>query len=81
MYQLSVAPEQAPDEPEYVEIDFEKGAPRKINGHAMGAIELLTTLNQIGAKHGVGRVDLVENRIGRDEIARRVRNTRRHDSC
>ncbi len=63
MYQLSVAPEQAPDEPEYVEIEFEKGAPRKINGHAMGAIELVTTLNQLGAKHGVGRVDLVENRL------------------
>jgi len=63
MYQLTVAPEQAPDEPEYVEIEFEKGAPRKINGRAMGAIELLTTLNQLGAKHGIGRVDLVENRL------------------
>jgi argininosuccinate synthase len=63
MYQLSVAPELAPDEPEYVEIEFEKGAPRKIDGHAMGAIELVTTLNQLGAKHGVGRVDLVENRL------------------
>ncbi|MDE3090075.1 MAG: argininosuccinate synthase [Chloroflexota bacterium] len=63
MYQLSVAPEQAPDEPEYVEIEFERGIPHKINGHAMGAIELVTTLNQIGAKHGVGRVDLVENRL------------------
>jgi argininosuccinate synthase len=63
MYQLSVAPEQAPDEPEYVEIEFERGAPRKINGHAMGPIELLTTLNQLGARHGIGRVDLVENRL------------------
>ncbi|MBI5033403.1 MAG: argininosuccinate synthase [Chloroflexi bacterium] len=63
MYQLSVSPEQAPDEPEYIEIDFEKGVPRKINGCAMGAIEILTTLNQIGAKHGVGRIDLVENRL------------------
>ncbi|MBI3913433.1 MAG: argininosuccinate synthase [Chloroflexi bacterium] len=63
MYQLTVAPEQAPDEPEYVEIEFEKGAPRKINGNAMGPIELLTTLNQLGAKHGVGRIDLVENRL------------------
>ena len=63
MYQLTVAPEQAPDEPEYVEIEFEKGAPRKINGRAMGAIELVTTLNQLGAKHGIGRVDLVENRL------------------
>ncbi len=63
MFQLSVSPEQAPDEPEYVEIEFEKGAPHKINGRAMGAIELLTTLNQLGAKHGIGRVDLVENRL------------------
>jgi argininosuccinate synthase len=63
MYQLTVSPEQAPDEAEYIEIEFEKGAPRKINGTAMGPIELLTMLNQIGAKHGVGRVDLVENRL------------------
>ena len=63
MYQLSVSPEQAPDEPEYVEIEFECGVPRRINGQAMGAIELLTTLNQLGAKHGVGRIDLVENRL------------------
>jgi argininosuccinate synthase len=63
MYQLTVAPEQAPDEPEYIEIEFDQGVPRKINGHAMGAIELVTTLNQLGAKHGIGRVDLVENRL------------------
>ena len=63
MYQLSVAPEQAPDDPEYIEIEFEKGVPHRINGSAMGAIELLTLLNQLGAKHGVGRVDLVENRL------------------
>ena len=63
MYQLSVSPEQAPDEPEYVEIEFECGVPRRINGQAMGAIELLTTLNLLGAKHGVGRIDLVENRL------------------
>ncbi len=63
MYQLTVSPEQAPDEPEYVEIEFECGAPRKINGRALGPIELITTLNGLGAKHGVGRVDLVENRL------------------
>ncbi len=63
MYQLTVAPEHAPDEPEYVEIEFERGTPRKINGRAMGPIELITTLNQLGAKHGIGRVDLVENRL------------------
>lgn len=63
MYQLTVAPEQAPDEPEYIEIAFECGVPRQVNGQAMGAIELLTLLNQLGAKHGIGRVDLVENRL------------------
>ncbi len=63
MFQLTVSPEQAPEEPEYVEIEFECGIPRKVNGKAMGAIELLTLLNQLGAKHGIGRVDLVENRL------------------
>jgi len=63
MYQLTVAPEQAPDEPEYVEIEFDHGVPRKVNGVAMGAIELVTTLNALGGKHGIGRIDLVENRL------------------
>jgi argininosuccinate synthase len=63
MYQLTVAPEQAPDEPEYVEIEFEAGIPRQVNGVAHGPIELVTALNQLGAKHGIGRVDLVENRL------------------
>ncbi|MBI3537790.1 MAG: argininosuccinate synthase [Chloroflexi bacterium] len=63
MFQLTVAPEQAPDEPEYVEIEFEKGMPRKVNGIAPGPIELITTLNALGAKHAIGRVDLVENRL------------------
>lgn len=63
MYQLTVAPEQAPDEPEYVEIEFDRGIPRKVNGVAHGPIDLITTLNQLGAKHGIGRIDLVENRL------------------
>ncbi|MCD6291072.1 MAG: argininosuccinate synthase [Anaerolineae bacterium] len=63
MYQLTVSPEQAPDEPEYITIDFQQGVPTHVNGTAMGPIELMTTLNQLGAKHGVGRVDLVENRL------------------
>ncbi len=63
MFQLSVAPEQAPDEPEYVEVDFECGIPRKVNGRALGPIELITNLNELGARHGIGRVDLVENRL------------------
>jgi argininosuccinate synthase len=63
MFQLTVDPQDAPDEPEYVEIDFQEGIPKKINGVAHGPISLLTHLNQIGGKHGVGRVDLVENRL------------------
>jgi argininosuccinate synthase len=63
MYQLTVSPEQAPDEPEYVEIEFDSGIPHKVNGVAHGPIELVTALNQLGARHGIGREDLVENRL------------------
>ncbi len=63
MYQLTTSPEEAPDEPEYVTIEFQQGIPTHVNGVAMGPIELVTTLNQIGARHGIGRVDLVENRL------------------
>ena len=61
--QLSVSPEAAPDVAEYVEIDFEQGVPKRVNGVAMGPIDLVATLNTIGARHGVGRIDLVENRL------------------
>lgn len=63
MFILSVNPEDAPDQPEVVEIEFEEGVPKAVNGKAMGAIELMETVNAIGGKHGVGRVDLVENRL------------------
>ena len=63
MYQLSVSPEKAPDVAEYVEVHFEAGIPKRVNGVAMGPIDLLATLNTIGARHGVGRIDLVENRL------------------
>ncbi|MGC8779734.1 MAG: argininosuccinate synthase [Anaerolineae bacterium] len=63
MYQLTTSPEKAPDEAEYVEIYYEQGVPKRVNGVAMGPIDLVTTLNKLGAKHGVGRVDLVENRL------------------
>lgn len=54
---------KTPDKPEYVEVDFEKGIPIAVNGKKMAPIELLTELNKIGAKHGVGVDDLVENRL------------------
>ena len=63
MFLLTVAPEAAPDAPEYVTIDFESGFPMAVNGERMGPVELLTTLNALGGKHGVGRVDMVENRL------------------
>jgi argininosuccinate synthase len=63
LYVLTRSPEAAPDEPEYVEIEFVQGVPRRINGVAMGAVELLTELNRIGGIHSIGRVDLVENRL------------------
>ncbi len=63
MFQLTTSPENAPDEPEYVQIEFQAGIPKKINGTAMGPISLLTTLNRLGGKHGIGRVDIVENRL------------------
>jgi argininosuccinate synthase len=63
MHTLSVSPENAPDKAEYVEIAFEKGIPVSIDGKRLGPVELLTALNNLGAKHGIGRIDLVENRL------------------
>jgi argininosuccinate synthase len=63
MYQITVAPEKAPDEPEYVIVDFQEGVPKRLNGVAMGPISLIETLNEMGGRHGVGRADLVENRL------------------
>ncbi len=63
MYTLTRAPEDAPDEPEYITIDFKEGIPIRLNGVAMGPVELMNALNNLGAKHGIGRVDLVENRL------------------
>jgi argininosuccinate synthase len=63
MYTVTTAPEAAPDEPEYVVVGFEQGTPVSVNGKRLEPVELLLTLNDIGAKHGIGRVDLVENRL------------------
>lgn len=63
MFLLTVDPEDAPDTPEVVEIHFEKGVPKMVNGVALNAAGIVETLNEIGARHGVGRVDLVENRL------------------
>ena len=61
--ELGVSPEQAPDEPTYVTIHFEKGKPTAINGKEMNGVEVVTTLNELGGKNGVGLADIVENRL------------------
>jgi len=63
MYCITVAPEAAPDKAEYLTIGFEKGIPVAVNDVRMGPVQLLTQLNEVGGAHGVGRVDLVENRL------------------
>ena len=63
MYKLSVSPERAPDNPRYVEIEFENGTPIAVDGKKLGPVETVETLNEIGGAHGVGRIDLVENRL------------------
>ncbi|ACR11615.1 argininosuccinate synthase [Teredinibacter turnerae T7901] len=62
MWRWTVSPEQAPDTPEYIEISFEKGDPVAINGEAMSPATILETLNKKGGAHGIGRLDIVENR-------------------
>ena len=61
--EMGVSPMQAPDKPTYVSIHFEKGGPTAIDGRAMGAVEIVETLNKIGGENGVGLADLVENRL------------------
>ena len=63
MFKLSVDPANAPDESEYVELDFEKGNCVAVNGESLKPADVIRTLNALGGKHGVGRVDLVENRF------------------
>lgn len=62
-FYLTTAPEEAPDDPCYLEISFDKGIPIMLDGVRMGPVELLTSLNELGGDHGIGRVDLVENRL------------------
>ena len=62
MFILSVSPEKAPDRPTLVEIDFEDGIPKRVDGLELSPANLLARLNELGGKNGVGRVDMVENR-------------------
>ncbi len=63
VYALTAAIARTPDEPEYVEISFEKGLPIALDGNALSPVALITQLNQTAGRHGVGRIDMVENRL------------------
>ena len=63
VFTLSNILEKAPDQAEYVEIEFIKGIPHAVNGEKLGAVALLTALNKLGSKHAIGQVDMVENRL------------------
>ncbi len=63
MFVLTQSPEKAPDEPESIVIGFDEGCPVSLNGNKMKPLNLFLELNKLGAKHGIGRVDLVENRL------------------
>jgi argininosuccinate synthase len=63
MFQMTVSPEKAPNRPEKLEIGFKKGIPVSVNGKKLGPVELVLTLNKIAGRNGVGRVDIVENRL------------------
>ncbi|MBD5444842.1 MAG: argininosuccinate synthase [Lachnospiraceae bacterium] len=60
---LGVTPEKAPDEGEYVTMTFEKGIPTSVNGKKMKVADIIATLNELGGKHGIGIIDIVENRV------------------
>jgi argininosuccinate synthase len=63
VFSRTVAPEAAPDDPQYIEIGFERGDPVAVDGQALSPAALLTRVNEIGGRHGIGRLDLVENRF------------------
>ena len=63
MWRRTVSVNDAPNDPEYVEIDFQRGDPVAVNGETLTAAALLTRLNELGGKHGIGRLDMVENRF------------------
>ena len=78
-YEWTVAPENASAAPAYVEIGFEEGIPTAIDGREMSGVDLIQELNDLGGAHGVGRVDHVENRGGRHQVAGDLRMSGGHD--
>lgn len=63
MFEMTLSPENAPDKPTYIEIEFESGVPVKVDNKSLSPVELLSTLNKVAGKNAIGRVDLVENRF------------------
>ncbi|MNN43155.1 Argininosuccinate synthase [compost metagenome] len=63
MFLLSASPEDAPDQPEYLELEFEQGKCVALNGERLNPLGVMEKLNELGGKHGIGRVDMVENRF------------------
>ncbi len=63
MWKLTVSPEKAPDQPRYVELEYEAGTPVGIDGKRLSPVELVKLANKIGGEHAIGRIDLVENRL------------------
>jgi argininosuccinate synthase len=63
VFELTVAPEEAPDEPQYVELGFEQGLPTSLEGEELALVELIARLNELAGAHGVGRVDMIEDRL------------------
>ena len=63
IYSMTTDPTKAPNEPEYVEVEFEQGIPVALNGQRMSLVELVDKANELAGKHGIGRVDIVENRL------------------
>lgn len=63
IFQITCSPEKAPNKPQKIEIGFEKGIPVSLNSKKLGPVDLIAQLNQVGGKHGIGRVDIVENRL------------------
>ena len=61
--EMSVSPEQAPDKPTYITLDFEKGVPVALNGERLSPIDLMEALNRLGGENGIGLADIVENRL------------------
>src|SRR4029079_15366490 len=63
IFQMTLSPEAVASEAKYIELSFEKGEPVAINGQKLAPVEMLESLNRLGCVHGIGRVDLVENRF------------------